>query len=53
VRDLLDRREEILEHAPRAEVDLGVDLDPGDGNVNPTPLLLFGRPVGKLTRAEI
>jgi hypothetical protein len=30
VRDLLHRREEILEDAPRAEVDLGVDLHAGD-----------------------
>jgi hypothetical protein len=28
--DLLDRREEILEDAPRAKVDLGVDLHAGD-----------------------
>ena len=28
--DLLDRREEIFEDAPRAEVDLGVDLHAGD-----------------------
>ena len=30
VGDLLDRREEILQDAPRAEVDLGVDLHAGD-----------------------
>jgi hypothetical protein len=28
--DLLDRREEILQHAASAEVDLGVDLHGGD-----------------------
>jgi hypothetical protein len=28
--DLPDRREEILEHAARPEVDLGVDLHAGD-----------------------
>jgi len=30
VRDLLDWRQEILQDAPRAEVDLGVDLHTGD-----------------------
>jgi hypothetical protein len=30
VGDLLDWRQEILEHAPRAEVDLGVDVHAGD-----------------------
>ena len=29
VGDFLDRRQEILEDAPRAEVDLGVDLHAG------------------------
>ena len=28
--DLLDRREEIFQHAPRTKVDLGVDLHAGD-----------------------
>jgi hypothetical protein len=30
VRDLLDRREEIFEDTPPAEVDFGVDLHAGD-----------------------